>query len=185
MKTFDLEQPGSADLQAEVLREIINGNAEWGTLLDLCCGEMTVMRHFLATRESGSFKETIHVDVADCPLRPADAPFIQMDVIKFMKAARIYSVAFCGDGLEHFTRKRGGELLKLMQKRARLSVIFTPLGDYLVEPQSKNPDAHKSGWLPADLPGWETMVFPNWHPTLDLGAFFAWKVSPEAQLSGS
>ncbi len=171
MQTFDLTAHGSADLQAEVLSAIVIDHGKRGSLLDLCCGEMTVARRLMC-----SFHTGLCVDVQDCAIRPPDWPFLQADAIKLLKIMQnTVDVAFCGDGLEHFTKTQGAELLKLMLRRARLSIIFTPLGDYLVEPKSKNPDAHKSGWTPDDLPGWETLVFPHWHPTLNLGAFFAWK----------
>jgi hypothetical protein len=54
-------------------------------------------------------------------------------------------------------------------------IFFTPLGDYMVD-DSLDPEGHHSGWLPEDFEqlGWATIVLPDYHPLLGIGAFYAW-----------
>jgi hypothetical protein len=173
MKTYDLTQSGSAELQQDVLLEIMSGRCLFTSLLDLCCGEMTVVRHI-----TPYFQSTLAIDVQDREHRPRSVAFVQADVLEILPAiVNRFQVAFCGDGLEHFRKDDGRTLLRLMESAARLPIIFTPLGDVDVHPRATDPDAHKSGWLPEELEalGWETLTFPNWHAALNCGAFFAWK----------
>lgn len=164
---FDLTQPGSGELQLQVLRSII-GDSSQKTLIDLCCGEMTVSRHL-------KFASSVHVDVTDEPLRPRHAVFVHSDVFGDHPVFKTrYNVALCADGIEHFTKADGFRLAHQMTMLADLSIVFTPLGEYMVDPLNTGPHTHKSGWLPDDLPGWHTLVFPNWHPTLNCGALFYW-----------
>jgi hypothetical protein len=53
-------------------------------------------------------------------------------------------------------------------------IIFTPIGPYLMQ-DNDNPEDHHSAWYPSDFPGWACLVFPEYHPTLEVGAFFAWR----------
>lgn len=163
---IDPGTPGSGDLYFKILGLLI-GDASGKSLIDLCCGEMTGTRHL-------GFKESVHVDVADEPLRPPGFNFVQCDVLSEDPVFnRKYDVALCLDGIEHLTREDGLRLADRMTNLAKLSIIFTPLGFYKTD--GKGSHAHLSGWLPADLPGWETLVFPNWHPTLGIGALFFYR----------
>lgn len=167
MTAFDLNSHGTLEIYLGVLYSII-GDTTNKTLIDLCCGEMGRTRHM-------KFASSIHVDVIDEPLRPRDFAFIQTDVFSEHDVfKRKYDVAFCGDGIEHFTKADGYRLAHHMTLLGRQAIIFTPLGEYMVDPNATGPYPHKSGWLPGDLPGWKTMVFPNWHPTLGIGAMFFW-----------
>jgi len=173
MKAYDPNSTGSAALQIDVLLEIMIGRCKFGSFLDLCCGEMTVTREILPYVRS-----SLHIDVQDREFRPKQVAFVQADVLEILPAiVNRFDVAWCGDGLEHFRKDDGRDLLTLMEKAAKLPIIFTPLGDFEVEPRASDPDKHKSGWWPRDLEarGWNTLAFPNWHPTLGIGAFFAWK----------
>jgi hypothetical protein len=60
-----------------------------------------------------------------------------------------------------------------MKAKSNKQIIFTPLGAYMVDEGSTHPDSHKSGWTPDMLFGWLSIVLPNFHPTLNTGAFFA------------
>ena len=165
---------GSLDLWLDVLLWILAEHARDGplSLIDLCCGEMTNTSRLI-------FAHSVHVDVQDCPLRPQNYKFIQTDVCADHPVfEEHYDVALCSDGIEHLTVEQAVRLVRRMEDIADLAVIFTPLGDYIVEPGTTHPDRHKSGWIPLSFHGlgFHTMTFPNWHPTLQLGAFFAWKL---------
>jgi hypothetical protein len=64
-----------------------------------------------------------------------------------------------------------------MERVGRLSIIFTPLGPWMLDEGATHPDKHKSGWWPEELEkvGWRTKVYPKWHTALQCGAFFAYK----------
>lgn len=168
LASLDLRQPGDGDLHLKVLRLLIGDETE-KSLIDLNCGEMTSTRHL-------KFRESVHVDVIDEDLRPDNVHFFLGSSLGDGEVfERKYDVAIISDGIEHFTKSDGLRLADRMTKLAKLSIIFTPLGQYLVFPESTDPHVHKSGWLPADLPDWETLVFPNWHLTLGIGALFFYR----------
>ena len=82
------------------------------------------------------------------------------------------------DVIEHMEREEGEEFVRLALKVAREQVIiFTPLGFYPQPPvdawgmNGGQWQEHKSGWVPADFPGWRIVKFPTFHDTQ--GAFFA------------
>lgn len=142
------------------------------SFLDLCCGEMSMTRLM-------KFKWSLHVDIQDFPLRPGSFPFIKSDVFDALRAISDghFDVCFCSDGIEHFRKTDGLRLLSEMERVSKLQIIFTPLGDMWLHPESTDPHAHKTGWMPDELNnlGWTTKVFPRWHEKWNFGAFFAWK----------
>jgi hypothetical protein len=88
-----------------------------------------------------------------------------------------YDVALCLDGIEHITKKKGRRLLNRMVALAPRCILFTPyrLGAELDGPESMNPDSHKCEWEPGDVPGWASIVLPDFHkPTWSGGAFWFW-----------
>lgn len=161
---------GSGELYLSILRRII-GPTDDKTLLDLCCGEMTQTRHL-------KFKGVLGVDLIDWPNRPEQFTCWVRDVRGLDKISPIpFDVALCSDGIEHLQKKDGVELVKDMERHARLPIIFTPLDAYKLNPDSTDPDIHKCVWKPEEFEamGWTTEVFPKWHESLGIGAFFAWK----------
>ena len=164
---------GSISKYLSVLHEII-GPTDDKTLLDLCCGEMT------ATRQM-TFRDRLCVDKVDWVNRPAEFRFLKQDALYVLDFTDNYSfdVSLCSDGIEHMTKDEGLKLLMEMPRVSELAIIFTPLGDMNIIPGATDPDSHKSGWLPDEpaFDGWKTLVFEDWHPTLNHGAFFAWKFS--------
>ncbi len=67
-----------------------------------------------------------------------------------------------------------------MEVSSNKQILFTPIGYYMnvSDKENKDPDTHKSGWIPEMLPTYAHIIFPNFHPTLSekgLGAFFAFK----------
>lgn len=165
---------GSFELWLQVVREIIAKPTDQLMLLDLCCNECTVTAQLPWLRHVG-------VDVVECPKRPESVTFTKMDVLDFLDTMpdKVSDVSICSDGIEHLVGDEGVELLIEMERVARLSIVFTPIGPYIPNVNSTNPDDHKSEWIPEDLQllGWKTVSFPKWHPKMNLGAFFAWKGS--------
>lgn len=89
------------------------------------------------------------------------------------------------DTIEHLTKADGLTVLKAAQLVAGAIVVMTPLGYYPYDGggdmdawgmQGQSWQTHRSGWTPADLPGWWAVsVDPTFHGP-DAGAFVAvWK----------
>lgn len=89
------------------------------------------------------------------------------------------------DVVEHLTREDGLAMIAEMVRLARQQVlIFTPLG-FMPQDGGKDADpwgyqgqrwqVHRSGWTPADFPGWRCFVDEHFHRVGDkyFGAFFA------------
>lgn len=98
---------------------------------------------------------------------------------------RSFDAVVAFDVIEHMTREDGGEMIAEMLRIAREQVvIFTPLG---LMPQSGGDETdpwgmqgqhwqqHRSGWTPADFPGWRCVVDEHFHARdgEHFGAFFA------------
>lgn len=166
-----LEYPGivgSGELYLKVMKAIC-GDTEGMSMVDLMC------YHAPYTPLLGFDKRT-YVDIQDRGLdHKGEQPyFIKADVFEYLSSIeRPFDVAICSDGLEHLSRDRGIDLLVMMMDYSEKSIIFTPLGEYMVT-NDDHPDSHKSGWAPKDFSdGWATVVFPDFHPALNTGAFFA------------
>lgn len=122
----------------------------------------------------------VYVDVVKREIKNFDKDkdkFVLMDALEFLRyTGKVYSAMICLDGIEHLEKEKGLAMLELMKEKSGRQIIFTPLGDYLVEEiKTDNPDSHKSGWIPLEFQrmGWATITFPQFHPTLNSGAFFA------------
>ena len=60
-----------------------------------------------------------------------------------------------------------------MERHTSKQIVFTPLGEYMITKDS-HPDSHRSGWMPDDFNGWASIVLPNFHESINTGAFFSW-----------
>lgn len=150
------------------------GDTEGKSMIDIC-SNLSPHTPLLG------FKERVYVDILS---RQLDHPqeqqyFVQDNVLDYLNQSTQYDVGICSDGIEHFTEDDGILLLKLMQVRTDRMVLFTPLGDHMVDKESKDPEGHHSGWTPEMLdrlfPGFFAFIsFPEYHPTLGVGAFFFW-----------
>lgn len=158
---------GSGEIYLDVMRAIC-GDTSDKTMADLMCF------HSPHNSQLG-FKESTYVDVQDRPLDNAGQQhlFVNMDVIDFLKKGNHFDVTMCSDGLEHLTTYKGRTLVNLMERNSDKQIIFTPLGEYMMT-KDKHPDSHRSGWYPEYFQDWATIVFPHFHPTLNIGAFFAY-----------
>lgn len=162
---------GSHELYIQTIREIV-GEIEGKSLLDLCCGEMAVTQ-----KMPFDWKRSLAVDVIDAPERPRICDFLLADARSFVPE-QIYDVAICSDGIEHLSFTEGVRLLTMMHKYAKVAIVFTPTGDKNLDSErSTNPHSHKSSWSPMEFEvlDWNTHYFPDWHPTICLGAVFAWR----------
>ena len=160
---------GTMELWISVFKRILGRPTESISLIDLCCGPMGNTRLL-------TFRKSLHVDVKDYDERPRQYEFMLHDVLTLPESFDgQYDVALCSDGIEHFSKVVGYRLIERMMSLSKKQVIFTPLGDYMVDPNSTIPESHKSGWLAEDFPPYfETQEFPNWHPTLGIGGLWAW-----------
>ena len=152
------------------MRSIIGPITPELKVLDLCCCEMTGTQRL--------FERVTAIDVVDWKTRPARHDFTLADGLVYLLTCgdHRFDVAICSDGIEHFSKARGWEVLAEMQRVARLSIIFTPLGNFCADENATHPDHHKSAWWPHEFArvGWDTLVYPNWHATWNHGAFFAY-----------
>lgn len=162
---------GSGIIYMDVLRALC-GDTTNKTMIDLMSNKAPY------TSQLG-FKERTYMDILP---RKLDNPneqqfFIQQDVfdIDFING-KMYNVSICSDGIEHLTKENGKRLLYIMNLISVKQILFTPLGDYMVDTQSTDPEGHHSGWLPKDVPEYDCLVFPEWHPTLNIGSFFFFKL---------
>ncbi len=164
---------GSQEIYLKILRSIC-GDTKDKSMVDLMCYHAPNTPYL-------EFKERTYVDVLDRKLDNQNEQqyFINSDVFDFLNNTdKHYDVSICSDGIEHLSKQKGIELLLLMGLDSDKRIIFTPLGDYMTTIETDtNPDSHKSGWLPEDFEGWATIVLPKFHPTLNVGAFFAFNCS--------
>jgi hypothetical protein len=127
------------------------------------------------------YSQYVYVDIQYRGLdyRGMEEWFVNMDAIEYLKKCyRHFDLCIASDFLEHLTEEKGDEFLSLMQDHSDKQVIFTPLGDASITADG-HPDSHASGWFPEDFPEWLTIVLPNFHPSINLGAFFAVNCSVE------
>lgn len=165
--------PGSAEVYLDLLK-IICGDTTGKSMVDIGC------YHAPYTPMLGFAKRT-YVDPLDRKLdyEGEQQYFVQGDAIAYLQSCQKVDVAISSDSLEHFHLDQGLQLLALMAEKSDKQVIFTPLGEWMVnlDPENTDPDTHKTGWWPEMLDGYATVVLPHFHPALNAGAFFAWKCS--------
>lgn len=167
---IQINQHGSFPLYERVIEAIMGSKTCDLSLIDLCCCEATVTRKL-------NFKEKTYVDVLDCWDIPGQMDrFIQTDVLGDHEIfKKRYDIANCSDGIEHLTKENGFKLVERMKTISDKQILFTPLGNYMVENDNPDPKCHKSGWFAEDFEGFASIVCPNYHPTLNVGAFWVWR----------
>jgi len=165
--TCDLS--GSESLADRLITYFLPHGFEAMSFVDLGCGDAPRTRWI-------RFGESTWVDPYPRPGSPS--PLIRMDAVEFLKTSKVFDVTFSLDMIEHLDKEKGREFLRLMDAKTRhLAVLFTPLGEMLLNPS--DPMGHRSGWLPEEFEniGWHTIIFPRFHnPWQDgrvWGAFFA------------
>lgn len=167
-----LEYPGvvgSGELYLKVLKAICGDTAD-KSMIDLMC------YHAPYTSQLG-FAERTYVDIQDRGIDKKDeqAYFVKADVFDYMRdAERAWDIAICSDGIEHLFKYKAPHFLWLMEGLSEKQIIFTPTRDKNIVNDS-DPDSHKSSWTPDDFEAYAIIEFPDFHPTLNQGAFFAFK----------
>lgn len=163
---------GTHEIYSKILSAIVGENTSDMTMIDLCCCYAPFTRDL-------NFASKVFVDVMERGITPDLGVFYLADVLGDHEAIsnREYDVCFAMDAIEHFNKKDGYKLLERMDFLAKNKVVlFTPLGDLMVSDDEDDPDTHKSGWLPEDLPGYAKIICPEWHEeAYGKGAFFFWK----------
>jgi hypothetical protein len=161
---------GNGQMYLDVMKAIC-GDTVGKSMVDLMC-------HHAPYTPLLGFKNRTYVDLNFRGLdhKEEEKYFVEADVFEYLlKITNVFDVSICSDGIEHLIKDRGIDLLHSMMDYSDKAIIFTPLGEYMIT-DDDNPDSHKSGWLPEefDSAGWAFVVFPDFHPTLNKGAFFAW-----------
>lgn len=167
------DKTGSGELLVDVMK-IICGDTSEQSMVDIMC-------HHAPYSPMLGFKKRKYVDINNRPLDHVNEQqyFILSDVFEFFNNNKErYDTIMCMDGIEHLSVNEGYILLEECKKVSDKQIIFTPLGEYMVG-TDKNPDCHRSGWLPEMLPDWLAIVFTNFHPTLNIGAWFAVQCSKD------
>lgn len=164
---------GSGELWLGIMK-IICGDTSKQSMIDLGC-------HLAPYTSQLGFWYRAYVDIQE---RPLDNPeeqqfFIKWDAVLYIGICEEYfDVSIASDFIEHLTKDRGEHLLFRMEEVSDKQIIFTPLGDYMIS-KDDHPDSHHSGWTPAMMPEYLSIVLPDYHPTLGVGAFFAINCSTE------
>jgi hypothetical protein len=157
------------EFHERVTRCLIGSNIEDMSLIDLCCYTAPFTQRL-------PFREKTFVDVDDWDIPLSAGEFVKTDVLGSHPVfQRRFDVATCLDGIEHLAKTDGLRLVERMSMLAPRQIFFTPLGEYKVESDSDDPLVHKSGWLPEDFSGFAVIIAPNFHPTLNIGALWAWR----------
>ena len=164
-----LNNIGSGELWLKIMKAIC-GDTKDKSMVDLGS-------HLAPYTPMLGFKENTYVDILERPLDYKDQQqfFVKSDMISFLEKCSHFDVAISSDSIEHLHKENGVTLVKLMELKSDKQIIFTPLGEYMVNEDVNNidPDSHRSGWMPEDFEGWASVIMPNFHPRLNKGAFFA------------
>lgn len=159
---------GSGEIYIDVMQGIVGNETSRQTMVDLGCHKSPYNSGF-------DFGVRRYVDIQERPLdNPKEQPFfVKADVIDYLnQLEEPFTVSIASDLIEHLTKERGFELIRLMKEKSYKQIFFTPLGEYMIS-EDDNPDSHRSGWMPEDFAGYATIVFPYFHKALNKGAFFA------------
>lgn len=161
---------GNTEIYMDVLRAIC-GDTGGKSMMDLCC-------NLAPHTPLLGFKDRSYIDVLYRTLdHPAEQRhFYQLNVLNFENRKPLdLDVTIASDAIEHFQKEDGILLRTIMEKFSRKQILFTPLGEYMVDINSTDPEGHHSGWAPEEFTGYAAIVFPDYHPTLGVGAFFVWR----------
>jgi hypothetical protein len=165
---------GSGELWLDIMR-IICGDTADKSMLDACC-------HKAPYTSKLGFSERTYVDIQDRPLDDFNEQkyFIKSDIIGYLeKTEKIFHVAICSDAIEHFSFSEGYHLRWLLSYRSFKTIFFTPLGECMIQNKETNdPDAHRTGWVPEMFEGYFSIVLPNFHSSINSGAFFSVLCNP-------
>lgn len=160
---------GSGELYLDIMR-IICGDTSEQSMIDLGC-------HKAPYTSQLGFKYRTYIDAQKRPLDNQNEQqfFKKADMTTYLAIMKNnVDVAISSDSIEHLTIDQGDAFIYWMLERSKKQIIFTPLGETMMNIYLDNDfDTHKSGWTPEMLPTWLAIVLPNFHPTMDMGAWFA------------
>lgn len=167
---------GTGAIYMDCLRAIC-GETKGKSMIDLgCCyGPHTCQL---------GFEKRTYVDIIERKLDDENEQqyFVKEDVLYFLantKERYLYDVTIASDFIEHLTEEDGISLLGLMDINSNRQVLFTPLGEYMVDKNDVHPENHHSGWTPDKLESiipnhYAYIVFPKYHELLNAGGIFFW-----------
>lgn len=162
---------GSGDVYLDIMK-IICGDTSELSMIDLGC-------HKAPYTSQLGFANRTYVDIQNRPLDNINEQiyFIQQDMLQYLTdTPLVFDVAISSDSIEHLDKKGGVKFLNLMESKSNKQIIFTPIGEVMMNIYLDNKfDTHKSGWVPEMLPDYLAIMLPDFHPTLDTGAWFAVK----------
>ncbi len=164
---------GNGEIYLDVMKAIC-GDTSGKSMLDLGC-------HHAPYTPLLGFKERTYVDVLDRGLdhKEEQQYFVKADahLYCFNNNHRHWDVIIASDFIEHLPKQSGFDLCWSMRLLSKKHIIFTPLGDILMDNGRDHPDTHKSGWEPSDFTAhqYAFIIFPEFHKQMNHGAFFAWE----------
>jgi hypothetical protein len=178
--TFD-NINGNYEIFLDCLNSIIGSNRD--SFIDLGCNKAT------CTGTLTDFKTRRYIDIL-----PRELDFINeqqyfeqgniLDIptefVYGVKPIQKYSVSFNLDCIEHLKFDDGLKVLNIMDKISHKQIVFTPLDAWMMtDDADTNPESHRSLWTPdileSILPNkFAYIVFPEYHPSLNIGAWFGW-----------
>lgn len=130
------------------------------TILDLGCGDGNLMELLADGKQWQVTGVDLYVkNVKTASKRSIFIKVFKADVIKFVKQEitkkKKYDVVFCSQVIEHIDRKKGEQLLILLESIARQRIIIGTPREFMEQPLhylGDNPhQVHKSGWLEEDF----------------------------------
>ena len=165
MKSITLNCHGDFDKFKRIIEILIGPHCKRNSFIDLCSDVAPVTKLM-------NFKRKVFVD--SMPQTIPEGEFVHASVLGTHPVFDdYYDASFCLDGIEHLLKNEGYRLLTRMKRVSSRQILFTPLGDHLVNVSDEHPHSHKSGWLPEDVSvSWASIVCPVWHPSMNLGGLF-------------
>ena len=175
-----------------VLDGVVGSGELWLDIMRIICGDTSRIDYCETMVDLGvhrgpytpllGFSKRVYVDIQARPLDHSEEQqyFVQDDIIHYLEDMKRGANTFVlSDVIEHLTLKDGYKVINLMREKGYKNIIFTPLGEYMMESvPTTDPDAHRSAWIPEMLNGYTSIVFPNFHEALGKGAFFAFNCNP-------
>src|SRR5690348_1907842 len=170
--TFD-DVYGNSDIFMNCLETIIGENTN--SFIDLgCC-------HASHTGRLKQFKERKYIDVLERQLDfPEEQQYFQKLNILELPEDKKYDTSFALDVIEHLYESDGWKLLQIMGNISNKQILFTPLDAWMMTyAEDKNPESHRSLWKPQWIEKvapekFAFLIFPQYHNSLAIGAFFFW-----------
>lgn len=163
---------GNIEVYMDCLRAIC-GETEGRSMIDLMCC-------FAPNTPKLGFDTRIYVDAIHRKLDHVMEQrfFCKKNVLEIdPHIENVWDVSICSDGIEHLTIQDGHKLIKIMEMISSKQILFTPTTEIfkMVDPENKDPEAHRSLWYPDCFPDYACIIFPDFHKVWNSGAFFFWR----------